>query len=85
MYLYIRSNLHDPVANAVLVRLKVLLAARGTPADRFALYLCGRAEAELFGRAALLAVCDGVEGSERVRAGGASAWPVARVRARGGL
>lgn len=84
MYLNICGNLHAPLANAVLVRLKLLLAIRGTPIGRPTLYFCGRAEAKLFGRAILHTVRDGVERSQRVRVG-AIARPAARVRARGRL
>ena len=84
MYLYIRGDLHGPVNNGVIVRFEVLLAARGAPFGHSTLYLCGRAETKLFGRAALLTVLDGVKRSEGV-SGGAGTRPVARLRAIGGL
>ena len=83
MYLYIRGNLHDPVAKAIPVRCQVLLAARGAPVGRPALYLRSLAEAKLFGRAALLTVRHGVERSKPVPR--ARARPASRLRPRDGL
>lgn len=48
------------------MRFNVLLAACGAPTARLSLYLCGRAEVKLFGRAALCMARVGVDCSETV-------------------
>lgn len=87
MHLYIRGNLHGPVIKAVLVRLKLLLAAAAALVGRPTLYLCRRADFKLFGRVALLMVRAGAERCERVRAGASFARARRRMckRMRGGI